>query len=61
MSISYYNIGRVCGEQAVQILRDGADVSTMAIAYDNAPVQKYNADYAAAIGFTIPDGFEAIQ
>ena len=61
VSISYYNIGRVCGEQAVQILRDGADVSTMAIAYDNAPVQKYNADYAAAIGFTIPDGFEAIQ
>ena len=61
VSISYYNIGRVAGEQAVQILQGGADVSKMPIAYDNAPVQKYNADYAAAIGFAIPDGFEAIQ
>ena len=60
VSISYYNIGHVCGEQAVAILRDGADVSTMPIAYASDPVKEYNADYAAAIGFTMPDGFQVI-
>ena len=60
VSIGYYNIGRVCGEQAVQILRDGADVSTMPIAYASDPVKEYNADYAAAIGFGMPEGFQAI-
>ena len=60
VSISYYDIGYVCGQQAVQILRDGADVSTMPIAYASDPVKEYNADYAAAIGFTMPDGFTAI-
>ena len=58
-SISYYNIGRAAGEQAYQILVEGADVSTMPIAYDNAPVKMYNADYASAIGFTVPEGYEA--
>lgn len=60
VSISYYNIGYVCGQQAVQILRDGADVSAMPIAYASDPVKEYNASYAAAIGFTMPDGFAPI-
>jgi putative ABC transport system substrate-binding protein len=58
-SISYYNIGRAAGEQAYQILVEGADVATMPIAYDNAPVKMYNAEYAQAIGFTVPEGYEA--
>jgi len=61
VSISYYDIGRVCGEQAVQILRDKADVSTMPVAFASDPVKKYNAAYAEAIGFTMPEGFEAIE
>ena len=61
VSISYYDIGRVCGEQAVAILRDGADVSAMPIAYASDPVKEYNADYAAAIGFAMPDGFSKID
>ncbi|MCR5825000.1 MAG: ABC transporter substrate-binding protein [Oscillospiraceae bacterium] len=60
VSISYYNIGYVCGQQAVEILRDGADVSAMPIAYASDPVKEYNADYAAAIGFTMPDGYQTI-
>ena len=60
VSIDYYNIGYVCGQQAVQILKDGASVSAMPIGYASDPVKKYNADYASAIGFAIPDGFEAI-
>ena len=61
VSISYYNIGRVCGEMAVKILKEGADVSTMPISYDQAPVRKINQSYADAIGFTVPEGFENIE
>ena len=61
VSISYYDIGQACGKQAVEILKNGADVSTLPIAYSQDPVKEYNADYAAAIGFQIPDGFTAIE
>jgi putative ABC transport system substrate-binding protein len=60
VSISYYDIGYLCGEQAYDILVNGADVSTMPIAYSTNPVKEYNADYASAIGFTMPDGFDPI-
>ena len=61
VSINYYDIGHACGEQAVQILRDGADVSTLPIVYAKDPVKKYNPEYAEAIGFEIPEGYEAIS
>ena len=60
VSISYYEVGHLCGEQAVQILRDGADVSTLPIAYASDPVKEYNPTYAEAIGFTVPQDFTAI-
>ena len=59
VSISYYDIGYVCGQMAVDILVNGADVSTMPIGYAAAPVKEYNPDYADAIGFQIPEGFAA--
>ena len=60
VSISYYDIGVACGEMAYEILVNGADISTMPVGYSANPVKKYNADYAAAIGFTLPEGYEAI-
>ena len=60
VSISYYDIGKACGKQAVEILKNGADVSTMPIAYAEDPVKEYNPAYAEAIGFTMPEGFQAI-
>ena len=60
VSISYYDIGVACGEMAYDILVNGADISTMPVAYSQNPVKKYNADTAAAIGFTMPEGYEAI-
>ena len=60
VSISYYNIGYVCGEMAYDILVNGADVSSMPIGYASSPEKKYNADYAEAIGFEMPEGYEAI-
>lgn len=61
VSISYYDIGHVCGEMAYDILVNGADVSTMPIGYAASPAKKYNPDYAATIGFEMPEGYEAIE
>lgn len=61
LSISYYNIGQKTGEMAYKILVEGADPAEMEIEYDEAPVKKYFADRAEAIGVTIPEGYEAIS
>ena len=60
VSISYYDIGYVCGEMAYEILVNGADVSAMPIGYAANPVKKYNADVAEAIAFEMPEEYEAI-
>ena len=56
VSISYYDIGFACGQQAVKILKDGADIKTMPIAYAKDPVREFDEGYAKAIGFTVPEG-----
>lgn len=61
VSISYYDIGHVCGEMAYDILVNGADVSTMPIGYAASPAKKYNPDFADAIGFEMPEGYDAIE
>ena len=61
VSISYYDIGHVCGEMAYDILVNGADVSTMPIGYAASPAKKYNPDFADAIVFEMPEGYEAIE
>ena len=61
VSISYYDIGYVCGEMAYEVLVNGADISTMPIGYAASPEKKYNADYAEAIGFEMPDTYVAIE
>ena len=60
LSISYYEIGYKTGEMAAQILRDGADVSTMEIAYDPNPVKKYNKDNCEFFGLAVPEGYVSI-
>lgn len=60
LSISYYNIGVKTGEMAAEILLGKADIREMAIAYDQAPVKKYNATICAELGITVPDGYEII-
>ena len=60
VSISYYDIGYVCGEMAYDILVNGADISAMPIGYAASPEKKYSADYAEAIGFEMPEGYMAI-
>lgn len=60
LSISYYNLGYKTGEMAVEILKDGKDISEMPIAYDEAPVKKYNAAICDELGITPPEGYEAL-
>lgn len=59
VSISYYDIGYLAGEMAYEILVNGADVSAMPIGYSTNPVKEYNPDFAAAIGFEVPEGYAA--
>lgn len=61
LSISYYDLGVATGKQAIEILENGADPSTMEIEYASATTKKYNKDYADAIGLAIPDDYEAIE
>ena len=60
LSISYYDIGYKTGEMAVDILANGADISTMAIEYAPQFVKKYNPVTCEALGLTAPEGYEAI-
>lgn len=61
LSIDYYNLGKKTGEMAVEILKDGKDISEMPIAYDEAPVKKYNATICKELGITPPEGFTALD
>lgn len=61
LSIDYYNLGKKTGEMAVEILKDGKDISEMPIAYDEAPVKKYNADICKDLGITPPEGYTALD
>ena len=60
LSISYYNLGVTTGKMAIQILKGEAKVSEMPIAYDEAPVKKYNKELCQALGLTAPEGYVAI-
>ena len=61
LSISYEQLGRTTGEMAVKILKGEADISEMAIEYDNKPVKKYNKTLCDELGIKIPDGYEELK
>ena len=61
LSISYYNLGLKTGQMAVEILKDGKDISKMPIAYDEHPVKKYNPTICQELGITPPEGYAPIE
>ena len=61
LSISYYDLGYKTGEMAYEILVNGADVSTMEIAYSPSVTKEYNAEICETLGITVPDGYTAIE
>ena len=60
LSIDYYELGQITGEMAVQILTGEAEVSEMAIGYDETVTKMYNAANCEALGITVPEDYEAI-
>ena len=57
LSISYYDLGYKTGEMAYEILVNGADVSTMPIAFAPQFTKKYTAAICEALGITVPDDY----
>ena len=61
LSISYYDLGYSTGKMAVKILRDGEDISAMAIGYAEKQTPKYNEQNCTALGITPLEGYVAIE
>ncbi len=61
LSISYYDIGRITGEMAYEILVEGKDVSSMEIRFAPQVVKKYNAKICEELGITVPDDYVAVE
>ena len=61
LSISYYDLGRITGEMAVQILTGEADVSELAM--ESAPnvTKMYNAANCEALNITVPEDYSSIE
>lgn len=62
LSISYYDLGVKAAEMAYDILVNGANPAEMPIEYvSDGITPKYNADIAAALNVTVPEGLVAIE
>ena len=61
LSISYYDLGYKTGEMAYEILVNGANPAEMEIQYAGDFSKLCVPTRAAAIGVTIPEGYEAIK
>ena len=60
LSISYYDLGFATGKMAVEILKNGKDVSTMEVQFAPNFTKKFNADICSALGITVPADYVAI-
>ena len=61
LSISYYDLGYATGKMAAKILTGEAKVGEMPVEYAPQVTKMYNPDNCAALGITIPDGYEPLS
>ena len=61
LSISYYELGQITGQQAVDILTGAKKVSETPIGFDTTLDKKYNAANCEALGVTVPEDYVAIE
>ena len=61
LSIDYYNIGVKTGLMAIDILKNGANIKTMPIAYDESPVKKFNKAICEELGINVPSDYQEIK
>ena len=60
ITADYYELGRLTGELAAQILRGEADISETAVQY--GPMQKiYNPANCETLGVSVPDDYTAVE
>ncbi|MBQ9459952.1 MAG: ABC transporter substrate-binding protein, partial [Oscillospiraceae bacterium] len=60
LSIDYYELGRTTGAMAARILKGEAAVGDMPVEYFANPIKKYDSARCAALGVSVPGGYEAI-
>ena len=56
ITCDYYELGRLTGELAAEILRGETDISALPVQYLK-PLKVYNAENCAALGVEIPEGY----
>ena len=61
MSIDYYDLGYETGKMAVEILRDGADITQMPIRYAPEVTYQYNEEICAELGITPLEGYAKLE
>ena len=61
LSISYYDLGYATGKMAAKVLTGEAKISEMPVEYAPQVTKMYNPDNCAALGITIPDGYEPLR
>lgn len=61
LSISYYDIGYQTGKMAYEILVNGADITTMEIAFAPKVTKQYNPVLCEKLNITVPDDYEAMD
>lgn len=60
LSISYYDIGKLTGEMAYDILVNGKDAGTMDIQTAPNVTKLYNKEICETLNITVPDGYEEL-
>ena len=56
ITCDYYELGRLTGELAAEILRGETDISALPVQYLE-PLKVYNAENCAALGVEVPEGY----
>ena len=61
LSISYYDIGYIAGEMAIEILSEGKNPGDMDIRFAPEVTKMYNADICTALGITPPEDYSPLE
>ena len=61
LSIDYYDLGYATGKMAAKVLTGEASISEMPVEFAPQVTKMYNPDNCAALGITIPDGYEPLS
>ena len=59
--IDYYELGRITGEMAVDILKGEKNISEMPIQYYDKPVKMYNKAISSSLNIEIPESYTSLD